>query len=389
MKKTSLHLQIKLTVLLCFCFASLQAPAQTETFETGTAQDSFSRDVTTGEWVFQFYNPDDRTQTKVWRYIPRNQIQPKVRSSLSSMGGTFEYRYTFRNEASAKQAIAYVWSRAWFPVAGMPVKLSRQQVKDSSFDDLLTNAAVERKLEFEVRDRMMSKATGWYNKWNVYPDTGMVEFGWFPDAKDDTNLGLKSGQQVQGFGIRRPELPGLAFAEMEGATEQRAIMGGTPTIGRVADALKQLEYENSTWTHVLVPAIVIPEPWDGAELTRRIKAHMQNWVKWQAMTQPTLDLINPKMDALTAAAQAKDKVAVTRLVTEIWADIFRTQNGMTIGKALEDNSSQWQTPIPIVRTGGFPTLFPRPGPQPAMERIAVRALSFDLFYLLVRMQIGK
>ncbi len=389
MKTPSLHLQIKLTVLLWLCFASLQAPAQTETFEVGTAQDSFSRDINTGEWVFQFYNPDDRTQTKVWRYTPRNQVQPKVRSSLSWAGGAFDYRYTLRNEVSAKQAIAYVWSRGWFPVVGLVPERSTQHVRDTPFSELLKEGKEQLRVEAEIRDRMMSKPAGWYNKWNVYPDTGMVEFGWFPDAKDDTNPGVRPAQQLQGFGIRRPELPGLAFAEMEGATEERAIMGGTPTIGPVADALKQLEYENSTWTHVLVPAIAIPEPWDGAELTRRIKAHMQNWVKWQAMTQSTRDLINPKMDALTAAAQAKDKVAVTRLVTEIWVDIFRTQSRMTIGNALEDHSSQWQTPIPIVRTGGFSTLFPRPGPQPAMERIAARTLSFDLFYLLVRMQIGQ
>lgn len=137
MKTPSLHLQIKLTVLLWLCFASLQAPAQTETFEVGTAQDSFSRDINTGEWVFQFYNPDDRTQTKVWRYTPRNQVQPKVRSSLSWAGGAFDYRYTLRNEVSAKQAIAYVWSRGWFPVVGLVPERSTQHVRDTPFSELL------------------------------------------------------------------------------------------------------------------------------------------------------------------------------------------------------------------------------------------------------------
>ena len=387
MTKTSLHLQIKLAMVCCLGFASFQAPAQTENFETGTAQDSFSRDVNTGEWVFQFYNPDDRTQTKVWRYIPRNQVQPKMRSSLNWVGGAFEYRYTLRNEASAKQTIAYVWSRGWFQVSGLAPEPSNQYLRETPFSKQLKEGRERQMLDDAIRDGMMPKPIGWYNKWNVYPDTRMVEFGWFPDIKDDTNLGLKAGQQLQGFGIRRPELPGLAFAEMEGATKERAIIGGTPTVGPVADALKQLEYENSTWTHILVPAIAVPEPWDGAELTRRIKAHMQNWGKWQAMTQITLDQINPKLDALAAAAQAKDKIAVTRLVVDIMTVAFGAQSGMSIGNALEDHSSQWQTPIPIVRTGGLPTLFPRPGPQPAMERIAVRALSFDLFYLLVRMEI--
>ena len=389
MKTLSKHLQTKFCILLAVSAFSLSTQAQTETFETGTAQDSFSRDINSGEWVFQFYNPDDRSQTKVWRYIPRNQVQPSLRSALSWAGGSFEYRYTLRNEPAAKQTIAYVWSRGWFPVAGLAPEPSYQYKKDTPFSKQLEDGRERRIIEDDIRNRMMSKPNGWTNKWNVYPDTGMVEFGWFPDIKDDTNLGLKAGQQLHGFGIRRPELPGLSFAQMQGDTDERAIIGGAPRIGPVADALKQLEYENSTWTHLLVPAISIPEPWDGAELTRRIKTHMQNWVKWQAMTQPTLDLINPKMDALTAAAQAKDKAAVTRLVIEIWTEVFRTQSGMTIGNALEDVSSQWQTPIPIVRTGGFPTLFPRPGPQPAMERIAARALSFDLFYLLVRMQIGQ
>ena len=107
------------------------------------------------------------------------------------------------------------------------------------------------------------------------------------------------------------------------------------------------------------------------------------------MRPAALNRLNPKLDALVIAARNKNKRAVERITTDILTDIFETQPGMTIERSLDDDDAVWQTPLPIERTNGLDTLFPRSGPRPAMERIAVRALSFNLFYLLTRMNIGK
>ena len=365
------------------------AASQTEAIETGSSQDSYSRHPVTGDWTFQFYNPEDKTRSTVWRYVPRHKIKPSVRSIVRFDGKEFDYRYRIRNSVDAKQAVAYIWLRGWFDVQGMPTELTDHQVKTLTSQQLWDLTEIRGQEERSLRDRMLSGAPGWDRRWSIDQKAGEVNFGWFPDAKDDSNHGLKPGAQQGGFGISRPELPGIAFAEMQGYVKHPPIIGGGPSVGPVADALRQLAEENTVWTHVLVPAITPPIPWDAAEFVTRVQAHIQNWPKWQVMRPAALNRLNPKLDALVMAARNKNKKAVERITTDILTDIFETQPGMTIERSLDDDDAVWQTPLPIERTNGLDTLFPRSGPRPAMERIAVRALSFNLFYLLTRMNIGK
>jgi hypothetical protein len=376
-------------LILGIATTTVNAVAQTETFETGSPQDSYSRNPVTGDWTFQFYNPEDKTRAKIWRYVSPNKISPSVRSIVRFDGKEFDYRYRIRNGADAKQTISYVLMRGWFRVPGLLTEPTPQEEKHLSFQQMLDAGAIRARQEHEVRDRTLSAAPGWDRHWEIDAKKGEVNFGWFPDAKDDTNLGMKPGVQQGGFGISRPELPGIAFAEMKGHTRQPQIIGDGPSVGPVADALRQLQEEDTVWTHVLVPAITPPVPWDAAEFVTRLQAHIQKWPKWEAMRPAALNRLNPKMDALIVAARNQNKKAVERITTDILTDIFETQPGMTIERSLDDNDAVWQTPLPIERTNGLETLFPRSGPRPAMERIAVRALSFNLFYLLTRMNIGK
>jgi len=388
MNITSLVMR-SLALVVVVATAPMGAVAQTETLETGSSQDSFSRHPVTGDWTFHFYNPEDKTRSKVWRYVSPNKIKPSVRSIVRFDGKEFDYRYRVRNAADAKQMISYIWMRGWFNVQGLPAGLTDQQKRGLTFQQMLDLGDIRARQENEIRDRILFGAPGWDRHWVIDAKAGEVNFGWFPEGKDDTNLGMKPGVQQGGFGISRPELPGIAFAEMKGHTRHPQIIGDGPSVGPVADALRQLREEDTVWTHVLVPAITPPVPWDAAEFVTRVQAHIQKWPKWEAMRPAALNRLNPKLDALVIAARNKNKKAVERITTDILTDIFETQPGMTIERSLDDDDAVWQTPLPIERTNGLDTLFPRSGPRPAMERIAVRALSFNLFYLLTRMNIGK
>ncbi|MBP6405031.1 MAG: hypothetical protein KA335_05205 [Ramlibacter sp.] len=387
--KVTLSRVHRFVLFLWVALVTASATAQTGSFETGSPQDSYSRHPVTGDWTFQFYHPEDKTRSTVWRYVPRHKIKPSVRSIVRFDGKEFDYRYRIRNAAEANQAIAYIWLRGWFTVQGLPAELTDHQVRTLTSQQLWDLTEIRGQAERSLRDRMLFSAPGWDRRWSIDLKAGEVNFGWFPDAKDDSNHGLKPGAQQGGFGISRPELPGIAFAEMQGYVKHPPIIGGGPSVGPVADALRQLEEENTVWTHVLVPAITPPVPWDAAEFVTRVQAHIQKWPKWKAMRPAALNRLNPKLDALVIAARNKNKRAVERITTDILTDIFETQPGMTIERSLDDDDAVWQTPLPIERTNGLDTLFPRSGPRPAMERIAVRALSFNLFYLLTRMNIGK
>lgn len=365
------------------------ALAQPDT-QTGSPNDTVARDPATGDWIYHFYHPTEANRSHVWRYTPRNQIRPAMRSSVRWDGKSFEYCYQIRNAKDAKQIVSYAWLRA-------PIKITEVPTNDDDIDILkLPQAQWQSLLDQRIdarealRQRSMLSADGWQSKWYIKSKTGeFIEFGWFPDIKDDANLGMKPGAQQGGFGILRPELPGLAFAEMQGYTPNPEILGGTPSTGPIAEAIRQMVEEDSTWTHVMVPAIAVPAPWDGAELARRIKAHVQNWVKWQAMTPNMFGRLNPRFDALIAAQESKDIRATEQAAVALMTEVFRTQPGLHRGHSMEDEEGRWQTPIPIVRSGGFPTLFPRSGNQPEMERIAARTLVFDIIYLLTRAHIGR
>lgn len=372
-----------LVIALLFGAASAQPTTQ-----TGSPSDTVARDPATGDWIYHFYHPDEPGRSHVWRYAPRNQIKPAVRSSVHWDGKVFEYRYQIRNAKDAAQTISYAWLRAHIKITEVPV--NNDDVGIGTLPQAQWQAILKQRRDARnaLKQRTILSARGWDAEWNIKPKD-YIEFGWFPDIKDDKNLGMKPGVQQGGFGILRPELPGLAFAEMKGDVPNPEILGGTPSAGPIAEAIRQMVEEDSTWTHVMVPAIAVPVPWDGAELVRRIKAHVQNWVKWQAVTPDMLGRLNPRFDALIAAQASKDMRATEQAAVALMAEVFRTQPGMHRGHSMEDEEGRWQTPIPIVRSGGFPTLFPRSGNRPDMERIAARALVFDTIYLLTRAHIGR
>lgn len=378
------------TRILCMVVTVLSigsATAQSST-QTGSPSDTVARDPTTGDWIYHFYHSGEPGRSHVWRYTPRNQIKPAVRSSVHWDGKTFEYRYRMGNAKDATQTISYAWLRAHVKITEVPANDDDVDVGKLPQAQWQTLLKQRRDARDALQQRTILSARGWDSEWNIKP-RDHIEFGWFPDIKDDANLGIKLGAQQGGFGILRPELPGLAFAEMQGYTPNPEILGGTPSTGPIAEAIRQMVEEDSTWTHVMVPAIAVPAPWDGAELARRIKAHVQNWVKWQAMTPNMLGRLNPRFDALIAAQESKDMRATEQAAVALLTEGFRTQPGLHRGHSMEDEEGRWQTPIPIVRSGGFPTLFPRSGNQPDMERIAARALLFDVIYLLSRAHIGR
>lgn len=382
----TLHTLTRTVVALCAVLLLNTALADADT-QLGSPNDTVARDPATGDWTYNFYHPTEPNRSYTWRYTPRNQIKPAVRSSLRWDGKAFEYRYHIRNAKEAKQTVSYIWLRS-------PIQITEVPTTDEDVDMKVPQAQWMAELDkrFDARSALRKRtilaASGWDTQWHINRKD-FIEFGWFPNIKDDTNLGMKPGVQQGGFGILRPELPGLAFAKMKGGVPHPEILGGVPTSGAVSEAISQMQQEDSTWTHVMVPAITVPVPWDGAELARRIKAHTQNWVKWQAMSSAMQERLNPKFDALIAAQTAKDMRAIHQASVALMAEVFLSQRGMHHGLCLDDEDGLWQTPIPIVRAGGFPALFSRREAQPDMERIAVRALVFDVVYLLTRSYIGR
>ena len=340
-------------------------------------QDTVTRDPSNGDWVYTLHNPDDHNQQYVWRYTPRNQVAPKIKSAAYWNGKNFVYRYQVSNGSKAKHAMAFVWLRAPITLKTDPTLSPvpvREAVSGAEYA-FMFQGRLDSEKAFEKKT--LISPTNWYSRLNI-ANEDFTEFGWFPSLKDDTNDGVAVGKTVAGFAILRPELPGVMFAKTKGATEHPIMMGDLPKTGPIADAVKTMEDEDPVWTPVMVPSIVIPQPYNGAELARRIKAHANYWLKLGLITQDTLDRLNRSFDSLIAAQTYNNIAGTHAAVREILQEAYSHHRGLSHNKNEEDDDEHDAEPVK------------RKAPATeALNRVAARALSFDLTYLLTRAYIGK
>lgn len=358
---------------------SLFALAILVTFNSYALADSVTRDVSNGDWVYTLQNPDDPNQQYTWRYTPRNQIAPKIKSTAHWNGSNFVYQYKVSNGKKANHALAYLSFLAPIVVqrdaSVMPKPIQTAGMSDDEHINLLNKYYLQ---EEAFGKRFIKSPPKWYSRMNLEHTEGFLKFGWYPTTKDDSYKGVPVGETVNGFAIIRPELPGVWRAKTEGATEDRMILGGLPETGPIADAVQTMVDEDSVWTPVMVPAIVIPTPYNGAELARRIKAHMATWLKMGFVTQDTLDRLNRSFDSLIAA-QTYNNISGTRdAVREILQEAYSHHRDLNHTKQEEDDDEHDAEPVN------------RKAPATApLHRVAARALSFDLMYLLTRAHAGR
>lgn len=340
--------------------------------------DSVTRDVSNGDWVYTLQNPDDPNQQYTWRYTPRNQIAPKIKSTAHWNGLNFVYQYKVSNGKKAKHALAYLSFLAPIvvqPDASVIKPVQTVGMSDGEYIDLMD---IHYQQERAYEKKVLKSPPKWYSRMNLKHTEGFLKFGWYPTTKDDSYEGIPVGGTVNGFAIIRPELPGVWNAKTEGATEDPMILGGLPETGPIADAVKTMVEEDSVWTPVMVPAIVIPAPYNGAELAKRIKTHVATWLKLGLITQDTLDRLNRGFDSLIAA-QTSNNISGTRdAVKEILQEAYSHHRGLSHNKHEEDDDEHDAEPVKRKALATMP-----------LNRVAARALSFDLTYLLTRAYMGK
>jgi hypothetical protein len=340
-------------------------------------QDTITRDISNGDWIYTLHNPDDHNQQYVWRYTPRNQVAPKIKSIAYWNGKNFVYRYQISNGSKAKQAMAFVWIRAPLAIkfdSALSPQPVREAVSGSEFALM-----IDKRLDSEkvLEKKTLLSPSNWYSRLNIANDD-FTEFGWFPSGKDDNNEGVAVGKTLSGFAILRPELPGVMFAKTKGATINRVVVGDLPKTGLIADAVKTMEDEDPVWTPVMVPAILIPVPYNGAELARRIKAHANYWLKLGLITQDTLDRLNRGFESLIAAQTYNNLAGTNVAVREILQVAYSHHRDLNHNKNEEDDDEY--DAEPLARKGTATA---------SLNRVAARALSFDLTYLLARAHIGR
>lgn len=337
-------------------------------------------DPATFTWEFNMQPnlAEGDTDWITYQYVERNHFKPKVKSWLRWNGHEFAYSYRISNDRSSKQTINYIF-------ANTPILIPRVDTTSPGAAVLNSSPAAMREwnlkidarqdAEYAIQESSLTKPIGWRRSMSIGDEK--MGFGWFPEI-EPYGPGVPPGRSASGFELRRPDLPGVALAKMQGRVEEPALPSGYKPGGPVEQAIDKIIENDTVTAPVLVPAIVIPTPYNGAELARRIKTHVATWLKLGLITQDTLDRLNRSFDSLIAAQTYNNIAGTHAAVKEILQEVYSHHRGLNHNKNEEDDDEHDAEPV----KRNAPVTVP-------LNRVAARALSFDLTYLLTRAYLGK
>ncbi len=361
------------------------------------AADSVVQDVSTGEWVFTV--TDAKTnQQKVWRYMPRNQFQAKIKQTLRWNGSQFEYDYRIHNDKKSKQEIAFVYvEETRMQMRGVPAKDPRANDRSLPMGDQMDFVKKNREALDTYKAQYISKIPGWMQSIGIDKQNIGRQFGWFPtiDFKSTVpNKQLERGQTLRGAYILRPELPGVGLATMMGDTDQRGRAQGIPDTGPLADAWEVIEATDAKVIPVLAPSVAIPSPYSGAALAKNLQDEVNAWPKLEVASQEVVDKLNLQFALLIPALESNNKPNARKAAIAMFEEVFGHHRGLNHRKFDQDDDEHDCVPLPIkdeyrrkLRVHAD-TQEHRPE-NAKLHRVAARALGFNLMYLLTRMEIGR
>lgn len=374
----SLTQSLRIAVLACAAIAAHPAIA-------GTDKDTVRWDDRAGQWVYTLFNPADLRRSKEVRYTPRTLIDPLVKSSVRWDKNLFEYRYRVRNTADARQAISSISIRTpkWDAQAIQHAPLR----PDMTGSEILISSRAEMAAEEAFVAKTLYSPNQWKPFLNVKRPTRVV-FGWLAkyeiinDAK--TMVGIAPRTAQGGFSVLRTELPGAGWMELQGDTPDIYEAATLPQNGAVASQVADMLAQDSVFVATLVPAIVIPNPYNNAELARRIKAHVASWPDSGLMEAARFAGVAPKFDALIQVTARNDKKAVRAAVVAIMAEAFTHHSGMTHEQVDDDKDEHDSKSLNRKFISALGALTEANEVAAPIHRAAARALVFDLMYLLAR-----
>lgn len=350
-----------------------------------TDKDTVRWDDRAGQWVYTLFNPADLSRSKEVRYTPRTLIEPVVKSKVQWDKDRYEYLYRIKNGANARQSISVVSVQA--------PKWDAEAIKHAPLAPGLngTQLVAIARAEVAAEEAFVAKTLYSPNRWepflNVNSPTRVV-FGWLADYQK-TYSGIAPRSVQDGFSVLRAELPGAGWIFFKGHTPDLYNAATLPRTGAVADQVEQVHREDSVDVPVLVPAIVLPKPYSGAELARRLKAHVATWLETGLIDADSLAAVNPKLDVLINALHANDKKAAKAAAHAIMAEARKHHLGMGDANTEDDDDAHDSNADKRKFISARGRLEEVSQPVVSIHRVAVRALAFNLKYLIERMDAGR
>ena len=355
-----------LLLLVAICYSSLLC-----------AQDSAVFNAAKGTWSL-YYQEAETNQWVKKEYVQQNAIAPQVKSAVRWNGTAFQYDYSVKNMRQAKQAIDLF--RVWgipliYEVPNMPPITADYKTDNENWQQQGWAQSFAKR---DFKNKTLKAPKGWSAGLRTDEEVNQTSFVFTPGLKDSDPSGINPGDTLRGFRAVRTELPGVTTAKMTGSTKEPwglDALPNTPFWEQKSDEIHELDYLT---VPVLAPIIVIPKPYNGAELARRIKTHTASWLKLGLITQDTLDRLIRGFDALIAAQTYNNLAGTHAAVKDILQEAYSHHRGLDHTKNEEDDDEHDAEPVARKAPAAV-----------SLNRVAARALSFDLTYLLTRAYMGK
>jgi hypothetical protein len=346
-------------------------------FGAANAQDSAVFDVQKNTWKLYYKDPE----TEQWvnkTYFQQNAIAPRIKTVIQANRDQWVYRYRISNLRDSKQLVDT------FRIWGVPLVYTAPNLKpitavESDRDNWTRQywSQLETKRVFETS--VIKAPAGWSAGLRVDEKAGQTSFVWTPGLKDSDPDGIPPGKSQDGFTVTRPELPGMARAKLTGSTEEPWGLDNLPDTPFWQQKIDEIQDRDYLLVPVLAPVIPVPVPYNGAELARRLKAHVQTWLKYGHLNADMLTRINRQFDVLIPALEIGNKRTAQAAIEAMRQDCTDRHPGfrdVLIDADDDDHDAGAMPRTPAQRSASTP---------PAIDRVATRALAFNLRYILERL----
>lgn len=347
-----------------------------------TDKDTVRWDSRTFQWVYRVFNPSDPIMYEDVTYTPRTLIEPMVKSSVRWGDKTYEYRYRIANGGAARQSISNISVRApkWDAQIAqqnpLPPKPIWEQISKRARARMAAEKAFTEKTVYVPNNH-------WEAFLNISQPTRVV-FGWLADLQPGFS-GIVPRTNQTGFTVLRTELPGAGWMAFKGDTPDIYNAATLPSSGAVADHVAEMLSEDAVSVPVIIPAIIVPIPYDAPELIRRIKLHATTWVESGLVDRESLNMIIPYLDEISNALLVSNKIAARHTINGLTTQINRMVAGIKNEEIEEDNDRNFgeaEKRKIISWTGELEDIS---NPLPSLNRVAARSLLFNLSYMVQKM----
>jgi hypothetical protein len=343
--KTKLFI-LKLVIVGCLQLASTAKAAPGE---------GISFDPSTGDYTVSYFVVLDDGTNLLQKTIfePATKIEPSVQSKFRLEDADIViYRYTVLTSSRSRQMLGTVRFDLLSRINGsqtFPANIS--PATDAQMGSII-----------DANKKALATPAGWNG--NDFPNNaGGDRVSWNPI----NNRGLQPGASLTGFGFSSQYLPSIDSVALQGVRKRRVTYAGAGPQGDVKQQFDALRQNDFVPRNAAVPTIAVPNPFDAAALLDSIRTQVATWPSKKLLDPAFAAKIDSSMVAAANAYRLNNSRAGKENIDSVRSLLAHEHNFLDHDDEDNDDTAEHKAATHLT-----------------IDRLAARALDFDLRYVLKR-----